>query len=99
MSTRNDFNRGNNEGCGYFRVTQRRGVRVNAAQAFLKPAMNRPNLTVLTKAEVSTLDFEGGRAVGASLTLEGRPARIRAGRELILPVSLSLTVLPAKQLA
>ena len=43
-----DFNRGNNEGCGYFHVNQRTGLRVSAAKAFLKPAMKRPNLTVLT---------------------------------------------------
>ncbi|NIW96819.1 MAG: hypothetical protein GWN13_00940, partial [Phycisphaerae bacterium] len=46
-----DFNRGNNEGCGYFQVNQNRGVRWNTAKAFLRPVMRRPNLTVLTHAE------------------------------------------------
>src|SRR3546814_5262145 len=39
-----DFNRGNNEGCGYFQVNQRRGLRWSSAKAFLRPALKRPNL-------------------------------------------------------
>jgi len=39
-----DFNRGDSEGCGYFHVTQRRGRRASAAQAFLKPIRHRRNL-------------------------------------------------------
>src|SRR5215813_9169188 len=45
-----DFNRGDNEGAGLFEVNQRRGVRWNATKAFLRPAANRPNLTVMTDA-------------------------------------------------
>ncbi|WP_084026115.1 GMC family oxidoreductase [Bordetella flabilis] len=59
-----DFNRGDNEGCDYFDVNQRRGVRWNAARAFLKPVMGRPNLRVITGARVTRLAFEGRRAVG-----------------------------------
>lgn len=47
-----DFNRGDNEGCGYFEVNQRRGVRWNAAKAFLKPASERSNLTIMTGCQV-----------------------------------------------
>ncbi|HUB97435.1 MAG TPA: GMC family oxidoreductase, partial [Stellaceae bacterium] len=47
-----DFNRGDNEGCGYFQVNQRRGVRWNTAKAFLRPVEKRPNLRVLTGAQV-----------------------------------------------
>ncbi|MBM3609703.1 MAG: choline dehydrogenase, partial [Alphaproteobacteria bacterium] len=43
-----DFNRGDNEGAAYFQVNQRRGRRWSAASAFLKPVINRANLTVLT---------------------------------------------------
>src|SRR3546814_1511023 len=46
-----DFNRGNNEGCGYFQVNQRRGLRWSSAKAFLRPALKRPNLTVLSSEE------------------------------------------------
>jgi choline dehydrogenase len=59
-----DFNRGNNEGCGYFQVNQRRGVRWSTAKAFLRPAIARPNLEVLTGAQATRIAFEGGRAVG-----------------------------------
>ena len=47
-----DFNRGDNEGAAFFEVNQRRGVRWNATKAFLRPAMNRPNLTVMTDVHV-----------------------------------------------
>ncbi len=48
-----DFNRGDNEGCGYFQVNQKRGVRWSTAKAFLRPALKRPNLTLLTRAEAT----------------------------------------------
>ena len=61
-----DFNRGDNEGSGYFRVNQRRGVRWSAAKAFLRPARRRANLTVLTGAQVARVTFEGRRATGVA---------------------------------
>jgi len=57
-----DFNRGDNEGASRFEVNQRRGVRWNASKAFLRPAMSRPNLTVLTDALVKRVRVENGRA-------------------------------------
>lgn len=59
-----DFNRGDNEGCGYFQVTQRRATRWSTATAFLKPVRNRPNLQVLTQAHAKAIRFSGKRAVG-----------------------------------
>jgi choline dehydrogenase len=50
-----DFNRGNNEGVGYFEVNQRKGVRWNTTKAFLRPVQHRPNLQVWTGAQVSRL--------------------------------------------
>lgn len=79
-----DFNRGNNEGCGYFHVNQRRGFRWNTAQAFLRPAANRPNLRVLTHAQVKRLQFAGRRATGVVLRHGHADAIIEAGREVIL---------------
>jgi choline dehydrogenase len=60
-----DFNRGDNFGCGYFEVNQRRGVRWNASKAFLRPVMQRPNLKVLTGAQVTRLRLrdDGSRRV------------------------------------
>ncbi|WP_321787559.1 GMC family oxidoreductase [Paraburkholderia sp. J94] len=59
-----DFNRGNNEGVGYFDVNQKRGVRWNASKAFLRAAMKRPNLTVVTGGLTERVIFEGKRCVG-----------------------------------
>ncbi len=47
-----EFNRGDNTGCAYFHMTQRRGVRWSMADAFLHPIRHRKNLTVMTKAQV-----------------------------------------------
>ena len=68
-----DFNRGDNEGCGYFQVNQRRGVRWTTAKGFLRPARGRPNLAVVTGAQVT-----GARARGAPLRAASPSAR--AGR-------------------
>lgn len=53
-----DFNRGDNEGCGYFDVNQKRGIRWNASKAFLKPAAGRGNLTIMTGCHVKRLKIE-----------------------------------------
>lgn len=79
-----DFNRGDNFGCNYFEVTQRRGVRWSAAQAFLRPAMGRANLTVMTGAQVERIEFSGRRALGVAFVHQGQRVRARARRELIL---------------
>ncbi|WP_259781291.1 GMC family oxidoreductase [Aestuariispira ectoiniformans] len=79
-----DFNTGNNEGVGYFEVNQRKGIRWSTAKAFLKPAMSRSNLKVLTGAHTSSLILEGKRAVGVNFDLDGEPASARAKGEVIL---------------
>ena len=55
-----DFNRGDNFGCGYFDVNQQRGVRWSTARAFLTPILSRPNLTVLSGVHVTRLVFTEG---------------------------------------
>ncbi|MBL8320186.1 MAG: GMC family oxidoreductase N-terminal domain-containing protein [Burkholderiaceae bacterium] len=55
IPAQDDFNRGNNDGVGYFEVNQRRGVRWSATKAFLRPAMRRPNLEVRTGCLVTRL--------------------------------------------
>ncbi|MDH3738012.1 MAG: GMC family oxidoreductase N-terminal domain-containing protein [Alphaproteobacteria bacterium] len=79
-----DFNRGNNEGCGYFHVNQRTGVRVSAAKAFLKPAMKRPNVTVLTHAQAKRLSFADGRVSGIDIWHQGADAHVAADGEVVL---------------
>ncbi|MCX7217635.1 MAG: GMC family oxidoreductase N-terminal domain-containing protein [Burkholderiales bacterium] len=53
-----DFNRGDNEGCGYFDVNQKRGIRWNASKAFLQPAAGRGNLTIMTGCQVQRLKIQ-----------------------------------------
>ncbi|WP_454796672.1 GMC family oxidoreductase [Novosphingobium lindaniclasticum] len=80
-----DFNRGDNEGAGFFQVTQRRGWRWSASDAFLKPVRSRANLKVETGALVERVILEQGRAVGVAYSLGGGEARVaRAGGEVIL---------------
>ena len=75
-----DFNRGDNEGVGYFEVNQRRGVRWNAAKAFLRPALKRANLQVLTGAHVTRLILEDAPA-GAKERLVARGVELRLGTD------------------
>jgi choline dehydrogenase len=74
-----DFNRGDNEGCAFFEVNQRRGVRWSATKGFLRPAQGRPNLTVMTDALVTRVRLEGRRAVGIEL-VRGNDATFAAAR-------------------
>jgi len=81
-----DFNRGSNEGVGYFEVNQRRGWRWNASKAFLRPATVRPNLQVWTRMHASRLLMDGARVTGVELLPAdgGAPVQVSAAREVIL---------------
>ncbi|WP_434601196.1 GMC family oxidoreductase N-terminal domain-containing protein [Pseudomonas sp. Z4-7] len=79
-----DFNGGDNEGCGYFQVNQKAGVRWNAAKAFLKPIGNRPNLTVLTDVEVDRVLLCDNRADAVSARWQGKNMSFRARKEIVL---------------
>ena len=85
-----DFNRGDNEGVGYFDVNQRGGIRWNAAKGFLRPALARDNLQVWTGAHISRVLLERGdaglAAVGVEVIPRGGGERIRAHatREVVL---------------
>jgi choline dehydrogenase len=79
-----DFNRGDNEGCGYFQVNQRRGFRWSAARAFLAPVTGRPNLAIATHAHARRLILDGRRAVGVEFRHQGRLMSARASREVVL---------------
>ena len=93
-----DFNRGDNEGVGYFHVNQRGGIRWNAAKAFLRPALPRDNLQVWTGAHIERVTFapragDGSgdrtrRATGVAVIRAGDGGRVEAtlrpGGEVIL---------------
>jgi choline dehydrogenase len=78
-----DFNQGDNEGSDYFEVNQRRGVRVSAAKAFLKPALKRANLRLVTNAHTRRILFDGARATGVEYEVGGKVVTARA-REIVL---------------
>ena len=84
-----EFNRGDNFGSAYFQMNQRRGVRVSASKAFLRPVQHRPNLDIITGAQVRRVTIEGGadrkRATGLEVRINGEPIRtLAARRETIL---------------
>jgi choline dehydrogenase len=79
-----DLNGRVQEGVGYFQVTARNGRRCSAAVAFLRPAMRRANLRVITHALAGRVLFAGKRAVGVSFTERGEKRTARATREVIL---------------
>jgi choline dehydrogenase len=79
-----DFNRGNNFGCGYFEVNQKRGVRWNAVDAFLRPVRRRANLTVFTRTIATRLLFEAGRCSGVEVLRSGERGRLHARAEVLL---------------
>jgi choline dehydrogenase len=80
-----DFNGAELEGIGVNQVTQRAGRRWSAASAYLKPALSRTNLTVVTGALAEKVVFEGRRAVGVQYVEDGLTRQVaRAGREVIL---------------
>ena len=98
-----DFNRGDNEGVGYFEVNQRRGVRWNATKAFLRPVLKRPNLQVWTGAHASRVLLEPGtdgrpRAVGLEVIPVGGGQRLRARVHELGEVLLSAGAIGSPQL-
>lgn len=81
---RDDFNARNFEGVGLYHVTQRNGQRLSSYRAFVAPVRHRPNLHVLTGAEVMTLTLDGTRVTGVTLKTEQGTETLRARREVIL---------------
>jgi choline dehydrogenase len=83
-----DFNRGDNEGVGYFHVNQKGGVRWNATKAFLRPIERRRNLQVWTGAPISRVLMDNGAAAGVEVQPVGggapEQALLAPGGEVIL---------------
>jgi choline dehydrogenase-like flavoprotein len=79
-----DFNGAEQEGVGYYQLTQRNGERCSAAAAFLTPNLGRANLAVRTRARATRVVFEGTRASGVEYRRGGIAHVVRARREVIL---------------
>jgi choline dehydrogenase len=71
-------------GCSIIDVLIRNGRRQSVFRGYTFPYMDRPNLTVLSQAQVTKVTFEGRRATGVELVHEGKHSRIGAGREIVL---------------
>ena len=79
-----DYNGYQQEGFGPMHMTVREGVRCSTANAYLRPVLNRPNLTVRRRLLVTRVRLEGRRAVGIEYRRGGRTERVGASREVIL---------------
>lgn len=79
-----DFNGATQDGFGLYQVTQRNGMRASAAVAYLHPAMDRPNLTVMPHMHVHRVVFDATRAVGVVAAQLGQLTEFRAEREVVL---------------
>ena len=83
----NDFNTGNNFGCGYFQfTTSQKGLRLrcSAAKGYLNPVKKRSNLKIVTNAHVQKINFEGKKAVGINYYKNNTLFSIKATNEVIL---------------
>ncbi len=79
-----DFNGAEQEGVGFYHVTQEKGVRCNAARAYLSGTESRVNLVIIKDAEVARVIFEGKRATGVALVQDEQTLALTAKREVIL---------------
>ncbi len=84
MSRVEDVNETDDERIGFTMANIAEGRRVSAAHAFLHPARNRPNLTVMTKTQAVQVLFDGDRAVGLRCRQRGQIVDVHATREVIL---------------
>jgi len=80
----NDYNGAQQEGFGPMHMTVKNGVRCSTANAYLRPAMSRSNLTVITHALVHKVNLEGKKAVGVSYEHKGNLVNVKANNEVIL---------------
>ncbi len=79
-----DFNGPQQEGFGPIDSTASDGRRASAAVCYLRPALDRPNLTVITRAQATRVLVERGRAVGVEYVQKKQKHEIRASREVIV---------------
>jgi choline dehydrogenase len=80
-----DINGSDRTGIGFIQTNiDRRGFRVTAADAFLKPSRGRRNLTVVTDCLVERIEFRGNQASGVRCTIAGRPVAFSCGQEVVI---------------
>lgn len=79
-----DFNSDRQEGVGYYQHTLADGRRASTARAFLRPALSRPNLTLWTGCHAMRVTFEGRRATGVEVVVDGRTSTVQARCEVVI---------------
>lgn len=79
-----DFNGVDQQGVGYYELTQKNAERWSAARAYLDPAAQRSNLTIFKNAHTTKVVLDGKRAVGVEVLIKSKKHTIRARREVIL---------------
>src|SRR3546814_8448093 len=79
-----DYHGGDMEGAFLTDATQRDGWRCSTEKAFLRPARERANLTIMTRSQADTITFDGRRATGVQITRNGRQSTVRARREILI---------------
>lgn len=80
-----DYNGAEQEGVGFFQLTSRNGRRCSAAVAYLNPVKKRPNLQIITHAQVEKVVIEGKRATGVVYTdRSGNKQTVTARKEIVL---------------
>ncbi len=84
LPANHDFNSAEQEGMGYYQVTQKEGRRWSSARAYLDDAKERPNLTVMTGARAERIVFRDRRAVGVEFQQGGARRSVSANGEIIL---------------
>jgi len=84
MKPNDDFNGESQYGAGLYQVTCRRGQRWSTADGYLRPVLDRPNLTVRPRAHATRLLLRGGRAVGVAYMVGGAERAARADAEVVL---------------
>jgi choline dehydrogenase len=84
LPSNEDFNGPDQDGVGYYQVTQKGGRRWSAADAYLHPAADRPNLTIVTDALVTSVEIQAGRATGVRYLHRGVEEQVSAEAEVIV---------------
>src|SRR5258708_31331643 len=81
---KDDVNGPEQDGVGYYQLTQRNGMRCSAAVAYLHQAMERPNLEVITDALATRILFDGSRAIGVEYERHNETSQVLADREVLV---------------
>lgn len=84
IKTTLDFNGGDNTGAGYFRMNTHRGIRMSTERAYLRQAMTRSNLKVISGAQITQVLLQGQRAQGVKWVQDGKEHQLHANHEVVL---------------